>query len=63
MNSVSEELSTSLDSASEPKKEVWNSVRFIESPFSMMFHTNFDETHPHILPPTERDFEDLRKKS
>jgi hypothetical protein len=59
----SEELSTSLDSheagSNTTQTEVRKSVRFIESPFSMMFHTNFDETHPHILPPTERDFEEL----
>jgi len=60
VQSCSEELSTSLDSI-ETKQAILakKCVRFIESPFSMMFHTNFDETHPHILPPTERDYEDL----
>jgi hypothetical protein len=31
-------------------------VQFSESPFSMMYHTNFDETHPHILPPTDTEY-------
>ena len=58
---VSDELSTSYESQGpaqeRTKKYRGKPVPYMESAYSMMFHTNFDETHPHILPPTEKEKE------